>query len=238
MPGDIVTAPPPLGRARARTQRPVGFAQRLPPDQDGVGVAFVDDLFGVARRGDQTDRAGRDPGFPADAGGEGHLIARLQWNLLLQCQAAGRAIDEVYALSLEPVRQHDALFDIPRRSGQPIGRVDADEQGQPLGPDRAHRARDLQQQACAVLEAAAIVVGAPVADGREKFVQQVAVCGVNLDRPETRGRGPLRRFPEALNDGVQILAVIAHGRSVCGENTSALGAIASASSALRPACAN
>ena len=36
-------------------------------------------------------------------------------------------------------------------------------------------------------------------------MQQVAVCGVNLDRPETRGRGPLRRLPEALNDSVQIL---------------------------------
>ncbi len=48
-------------------------------------------------------------------------------------------------------------------------------------------------------------------------MQQVAVRGVNLDRPETRGCGPLRRFPEAPNDSVQILRGHPRGRPVWAE---------------------
>ena len=64
-------------------------------------------------------------------------------------------------------------------------------------------------------------------------MQQVAVCGVNLSPPGNPRPRPVAPLPEASNDSVQILHGH-HGPTDCGENASALGAMASASSALRP----
>ena len=53
-------------------------------------------------------------------------------------------------------------------------------QWQVLGPDLAHGSHSLQQKACAVVEAAAVGVGALVAVGREKALCQIAVGKVQL----------------------------------------------------------
>ena len=69
----------------------------------------------------------------------------------------------------------------------PIGGRDADEQremGRPFGADSLN---DLKQKADAIGEAAAVRVGAVVGKGRQKFVKQIAVGCVNLNKVEARG---------------------------------------------------
>ena len=59
----------------------------------------------------------------------------------------------------------------------------------------AHGVEDLEREAHAVLEAAAVVVVALVGERRQELVQQVAVRGVQLDA--RRGRGARRAAPPA-----------------------------------------
>jgi hypothetical protein len=56
-----------------------------------------------------------------------------------------------------------------------------------------HVAHHLQQQAGAVLDRAAVVVGAPVGAALEELVEQVAVGAVHLDAVELRRRARVHR---------------------------------------------
>ena len=53
----------------------------------------------------------------------------------------------------------------------------------------AHGVIDLEREAHAVLKAAAAFVGALVRQWRQELVQQVAVCGVDLDAIEAQAFG-------------------------------------------------
>ena len=74
-------------------------------------------------------------------------------------------------------------------------RREADEQRRTRGSGIPHRIDDAQEQARAVLERAAVLVGAQVRQRREELVQQVAVRGVDLERSRSppRSRGARRR---------------------------------------------
>ena len=63
---------------------------------------------------------------------------------------------------------------------------------------RAHRIEDFERKAHAVLEAAAILVIAPVGERRQKLVQQIAMRAVELDRVDPEPRRALRRRRERL----------------------------------------
>ncbi len=52
-------------------------------------------------------------------------------------------------------------------------------------PDRGHRLDHLEQQACPVLDRAAILVGTPVRAGLQELFDQIAVGGVDFDAVET-----------------------------------------------------
>ena len=88
-------------------------------------------------------------------------------------------------------RQGDGFIDRPAAFG-PVGGGDADEEGQVSGPDGADGVDDLEEEADAVLEAAAVLIGALVGEGREELVEEVAVGGVDLDEVEAGGEGAMR----------------------------------------------
>ena len=69
-----------------------------------------------------------------------------------------------------------------------------------LGPSGADGANDLEGKANAVVEAAAVVVGALVGEGREKFVEEVAVGGVNFDEVEAGGASAMGGRDEVGDD--------------------------------------
>src|SRR5690606_39944250 len=50
----------------------------------------------------------------------------------------------------------------------------------------------------------AVLVIAPVAQGRQKFVQQVSVGRVDFRDPEARRQRPLGGLPERIDDGLHI----------------------------------
>ena len=61
---------------------------------------------------------------------------------------------------------------------------------------------DLQQQACAVLDGAAIWVGAVIGAVLEELVDEVAIRAMQLDAVETGSLGPLSRAAIVLDDAV------------------------------------
>ena len=67
-------------------------------------------------------------------------------------------------------------------------------------------ADNLAQHAHAVLEAAAIFVGALIAQRREEFVSEIAVGGVNLDDFEAGARRRVRRLDKVGANAIDVLA--------------------------------
>ncbi|KAJ6445275.1 2-hydroxyacid dehydrogenase [Purpureocillium lavendulum] len=171
-----------------------------------VGVlAALDDALRHVARLDAAD--GADEHGVADGGldllGKGRLVARAALDLLLRVVAAGRDVEDVdAALGQEPGQAH-ALVDGPARAAaplgvgvEPVGGADAHKQRHVLGDDGAHLVDELEREARAVLEAAAVLVR-PLVDGRrEEARHEVAVRKVQLDDVEARAHGAARRRHE------------------------------------------
>src|SRR5690606_28650067 len=119
-------------------------------------------------RRDLAYRPGHHAAVPADAGGKAGLIPWTGWGANPWNDAAGGTVDQVDASGREPPRQFYGLLQVPAILN-PVGRRDADPEGQPLGPDAAHSGDHLEQQPDAVLERAAVAILAPVAQRGKKF---------------------------------------------------------------------
>src|SRR5439155_24484815 len=104
---------------------------------------------------DEADGARRDAGLAADAGGEGHLVIGLERHAGLGEIAAARDADIVAAQRLERAAIDHRLVD-GEAALDPFAGADADAERLLRRPCRAQRGRDLEWEAHAVLEAAAI----------------------------------------------------------------------------------
>ena len=138
--------------------------------------------------GDHADGGGRDPRLAADALGERHLVAGADRDLRVRDVAARRAVDQVDAEAPSAVARARPTArgpSRPRSSRSPRCARTAAGSGRAL----RDRGRRLAQEARAVVERAAVGVGAAVAERREELVQQIAVRGVNLDGAEAGGVG-------------------------------------------------
>src|SRR3546814_21034854 len=67
-------------------------------------------------------------------------------------------------------------------------------------PDRAHRLENLEREAHAVVERAAVTIIAAVGNRRDEFMQQVAMRTMQLDQVDAGTVGPLRRLDELAPD--------------------------------------
>src|SRR5699024_1758371 len=81
-----------------------------------------------------------------------------------------------------------------------------------VGPDFTYCARHLANQPSAPREIATIIVLAVVRDGREKFVEEVAVSGVDFGDLETRIEGTFCTSLERIDDALDV--VLAHLRGL------------------------
>ena len=89
----------------------------------------------------------------------------------------------------------------------PVGGGDADPDGEVGGEGGADGADDFEGEARAVGEAAAVLVGAGVGEGREEFVGEVAVGGVDFGEEEAGGGGAVGGGGEVGDDFVHAGAV-------------------------------
>src|SRR6266702_3371228 len=138
---------------------PVRITEHFTRHEDEVGLALGDDGVGLRRLGDHADGGGRNGCFFADAGGEINLVAGSHGNFYVRHESARGTIDQVDRVIAEDAAELDRVVDGPA-TFDPVARGDADEEGQVGGPDAAHFIDDPYKQADAVLEAAAIGVGA------------------------------------------------------------------------------
>ena len=172
-------------------------------------------MVGLVGAADHAHRSRLDGGFPADAFGERRLVTRPDGDLHAGQKPARRAVDQVHALTHEAPRQLDRLVDVPTAL-HPVGRRDAHEQRPAIRPARAHGARELQQDADAVLERSAVRIRAAVGKRREKFVQQVPVGGVQLQHAKAGADRAFRRVAKGLDDPRDPLAVELLGHRILG----------------------
>jgi hypothetical protein len=130
----------------------------------------VDDVRGLSGAGDHADGAGEDAGLGADGFREVCLIAGAEGNGRAEDIAAGRAVDEVDAAVAKESGEADGLSEVPAAFGV-VGDGDADEERAFAGPDFADGGDDFEEEADAVVEAAAVFVTAVVTDGRQEFME-------------------------------------------------------------------
>jgi hypothetical protein len=151
-------------------ERPVGIAQEFAGDDDEVGLAGADDVRGLGWVGDHADGAGEDAGLCADSFGKRRLIAGAERDGRAEDIAARGAVDEVDAAVAQERGEADGLLEVPAAFGV-VGDGDADEQWALAGSDCMDGGGDLEQEADAVVEAAAVFVTAMVTDRRQEFVE-------------------------------------------------------------------
>ena len=151
-------------------ERPVGVAQEFTSDDDEVGLAGADNVRGLSGVSDHADGAGEDAGLGTDGFSEGRLITGAKGNGRAKDIASGRAIDEVDAAVAEESREADGLGEVPAAFGL-VSDGDANEERALAGPDCADGGGDLEEEADAVFEAAAVFVTAVVTDRGQEFVE-------------------------------------------------------------------
>ena len=117
-----------------------------------------------------------------------HLVAGPDGDLLFKPVPAGAAVNQVDAELLELFDEERALLDAPLfphplrvalRTFRPVGRADAVEER--LVPHGADARGDVEREADAVLEAAAVLVRARVRERGHELVLEVSVRAVYLD---------------------------------------------------------
>ena len=169
---------------RRRAQGPERIEQVRPRKRDQIGAAGGEDRIGVVGLGDRPDRHGREPPLVADAVAERRLEHPAVDRLRARPGLPRRDVDQV-----GPGRG-ERLADLHRLGGRdafvarPIIGGDADRHRPVAWPGGAHRREHLERKAQAVLQAAAIFVGAGVLQRRDEPGEQVAVRGVELDHVE------------------------------------------------------
>src|ERR1700722_17099068 len=192
-----------FGRGMPTPARVVKHAAR---QRDHVGLARCDNVLGLLWLRDQADRDRVDAGRLLQSLRERHLIAGTKRNLLLRRYAAGGRIDPVDAALFQLMSQFDGLCDVPAAL-DPVGRRNLDADRLVLRKRRAHRIEPLQRIAQPVLQAATILIGAPIGYRRQELVQQIAVRAVQFETVEAEPLGAFGGRYESVADARKPLRI-------------------------------
>ena len=196
-------------------QGPVGIAEHFASEEDEIGLALGNDCIGLKRVGDHANGSSGNGGFGADARGKGSLKTGTDGDLCVRNQAARGDVDEVDAVSTQETGERDGLVGRPAVVN-PVGGRDADKKREVGWPGSADGVDDLQEEAGAVLEAAAVSIGALIGERREELMQQIAVGSVDLNEVEAGGKGAFCRLREGRDDGVDTGLVERLGDCIVG----------------------
>ena len=208
----------------------IGVAEEFAGHEDEIGLAGLEDIFGLLGFGDHANGAGEDLGVAADLSGEGNLVTGADGDFGLQGVAAGGGVDEINAEGLDVACELDGVCYRPA-AFDPIGGGDAEEEGEVVRHFGADGFNDFAEKTGAVVEAAAVFVLAEIGDGREEFVDEIAVGAVDFDDLKPGGEGAARggderfdqRFDFGGGEGVGDGVAFAEGDGAGGYDLPAVG---------------
>src|SRR5208283_5243001 len=149
--------------------------------------------------GEHAYRAGGDARFATNGGGKFHLIAGAQGNFHAGDGAATGGVDQINSDGFEALGKLNTLRKVPAALF-PVGRGDADKYRPFCGPDFADGLRHAQRKTGAIVEAAAVIIGAKIRERREEFVSEIAVGGMDFDHLEASGQGAMRGRSKIIDD--------------------------------------
>ena len=153
---------------------------------------------------DVADGERGDARLVADAVGERRLKHAAVDGLRPRRGLSGGDVDQVGAVLDEHARDLDRVLRLHAVRPDPVMRRDAHRHRPLVRPHLAYRTQDFEREAHAVLERAAILVGAPVGERRDERRHQVAVRVVQFQPVEADARGALGRTYELVADRVHI----------------------------------
>ncbi len=182
-------------------KRPIGIAQEFAGEQYEIGLASADDFVGLVRIRYHSDCSRQDFRFALDAFGERNLVAGADLHFCVRDHGAGRTIDQVDLPWFEFAGERDGIVQRPA-AFFPICRGDADEQRESIGPDAANGLGQFEDEANSILKRSAVLIGAVVGERREKFVREISVGAVKLERFESGGEGAACGLGESVDDGI------------------------------------
>ncbi len=178
----------------------VGIAEKFAGDEDEIGLAGVDDVFGLLGFGDHADGAGEDFGVAADLRGKRDLVAGAGGDFGVEGVTAGGGVDEVDAEGLDEAGELDGVVNRPA-AFDPISSGDAEEEREMVRHFGADGFNDFAEETGAIVERAAVFVLAEIGNWREEFVDEIAVGAVDFDDLETGGEGAAGGGGEGVNQG-------------------------------------
>ncbi len=133
-----------------------------------------------------------------------HLIARTDRDVLSWNEATARDVNRSAAPRFQRLRYCNRLIDVPAavhpvRTGDP-------HRNRPSGwKDGPYRLKDLERETHTLLQAPAILIVTTAGKGWEVLVQQIAVCGVELNGIDVKPSGRVGPPRQMLDECAQVL---------------------------------
>jgi hypothetical protein len=181
-----------------RVVGPVGIAEHFAGEEDHVGVAVADGLFGLLGIGDHPACGGGDAGFFADAPCQGDHESGSPGDLRdVGRDEALADIEEIEAGGFQALGEFDGFLD-GDSAFEPVGDRESRRQGEALGPDLADGGEGFHEEADAIFEASAVLIRALIGEGGIKFVGEIAVGEVEFQPVESGGERPFGGGDELL----------------------------------------
>src|SRR5260221_1911926 len=183
---------------RGRMPRPARIVENGPRKRDQVGIAGTDNGLALLKLRNEPDS---DHGYACcflSGAGEWHLMARTKGGRGGRGETAARNVNRGAATCLQRLSKRDCLVDVPA-AVSPVGAGYAHRNRTISREGGAHRVKDFERKPHAVLQAATILIVAPVGERRQELVQQIAVRAVELDGMDSEPGGAPGRCNEGLS---------------------------------------
>src|SRR5581483_3392161 len=196
-------------RLRAQFARgmpcPTGIVHHRAGDGDEIGLAAGHDVLGLPRTRNHAHRDDGDADLLLDAGSKGHVVAGCEGDLLARIELTGGDVDVIAADIAQAAGELDRVLQL-QSALDPIDHRDPNTERALRRPDLAHGLKDFERVAHALLRGTAVGVVAPVRQGREELVQQIAMASMQLDQIKADACSAARSVDELLLHLLQILA--------------------------------